>query len=87
MSDTKKTKDETKAAGEDWAVLPFDEREDDARWDKLISETDELAERAAAIDWDDGEVLTENNLSDDAAEATEPSPKSDDDDIAAMNPF
>lgn len=48
----------------DWAVLPFDESEDEARWTKLIEETDELiadAEKAEAIY---GELLTENKLSD-----------------------
>lgn len=87
MNDTEKTTDETKAAGEDWAVLPFDEREDEERWDKLIAETDELAERAAAIESDFGEISTENNSPDEAAETTEPSRKSEDDDIADMNPF
>lgn len=86
MNDTKKIKDETKAAGEDWAVLPFDEREDDERWNKLIAETDELAKKAAAIESDFDENLTESYLSDNPT-ATESAQKSEDDELAEMNPF
>lgn len=86
MNDTEKTKDETKAAGEDWAVLPFDEREDEERWDKLIAETDELAQRAAALESDFGETLTEEKLPE-IATTTESAHKSEDDELADMNPF
>lgn len=85
MNDTEKVKDKTKAAGEEWAVLPFDEREDEERWDKLISETDELAERAAATESAFGEILTEESLPNDAP--TTNSAKTEDDELADMNPF
>lgn len=85
MNDTEKIKDETKAAGEDWAVLPFDEREDDERWDKLIAETDELVERAAALESVGGEITTEENLP--INQPTTNSAKTEDDELADMNPF
>lgn len=85
MNDTEKTKDETKAAGEDWAVLPFDEREDDERWDKLIAETDELAERAAALESVGGEILTKESLP--SNQPINDSAKTEDEKLAEMNPF
>lgn len=87
MNDTKRTEDEKAAAGEDWGVLPFDEQADDERWDKLISETDELAARAAAIESEFGEISDEVNLPDGSTDRIEPSPKNEEDDIAGMNPF
>lgn len=49
---------------EDWAILPFDEDEDDARWSKLIEETDELIKNAEEMKAVHGPLLTENKLSD-----------------------
>ena len=49
---------------EDWAVLPFDEAEDQARWTRLIEETDELIKEAAEMESVHGQLLTENKLSD-----------------------
>ena len=49
---------------EDWAVLPFDEAEDQARWTRLIEETDELIKEAEEMESVHGQLLTENKLSD-----------------------
>lgn len=49
---------------EDWAVLPFDQAEDDARWTRLIEETEELIKEAEEMKAVHGELLTENKLSD-----------------------
>ena len=55
---------EAASENEDWAVLPFDEAEDDARWTKLIEETDELIKKAEEMEAVHGPLLTENKLSD-----------------------
>ena len=49
---------------EDWAVLPFDEAEDQERWTRLIEETDELIKEAEEMESVHGQLLTENKLSD-----------------------
>lgn len=49
---------------QDWAIIPFDEAEDEARWTRLIEETDKLIEEAADLEAVHGELLTENKLSD-----------------------
>jgi hypothetical protein len=46
----------------DWAVLPFDEAEDDSRWEKLIEETDVLIKTVEEMEAVHGPLLTENNL-------------------------
>ena len=63
MTETKKNKE---AAGktEDWAIIPFDEAEDDARWSKLIEETDKLIADVEEMEAVHGEILMENKLSD-----------------------
>ena len=48
----------------DWAVLPFDEAEDDARWARLIEETDELIKKAEEMEAAHGPLLMENKLID-----------------------
>lgn len=58
---------------EDWAVLPFDQAEDDARWTRLIEETEELIKEAEEMEAVHGELLTENKLSD--LELTEKQPE------------
>lgn len=86
MNDSEKNKNQKEAAGDDWAILPFDEKEDDERWNKLIAETDELAKKAAALEWDSDENSAQDNSPDDAA--TEPERrKSADDELAEINPF
>ena len=55
---------ETAGKTEDWAVLPFDEAEDDARWTKLIEETDELIKKAETMEANHGPLLMETKLSD-----------------------
>ena len=62
MSEIKKTKN-TDVENEDWAVLPFDEAEDDARWAKLGGELDELLEKTISTEKLTGTILMENNLS------------------------
>ncbi len=62
MTETEKNKG-TANKREDWAILPFDEKEDDARWSKLIEETEQLAEDAAETEAVFGELLMENTLS------------------------
>lgn len=47
---------------EDWAVLPFDEAEDETRWAKLELELDELAENVARHEAVHGEILMKQNL-------------------------
>lgn len=49
---------------EDWAIIPFDEAEDDARWSKLIEDTDKLIAEAEEMEAVHGEILMENKLSD-----------------------
>lgn len=63
MTEPKKNKE---AAGitEDWAIIPFDEAEDDARWSKLIEETDKLIEETEELEAAHGKILMENKLSD-----------------------
>lgn len=55
---------ESVEVNEDWAVLPFDEAEDDARWTRLIQETEELIKEAEELEAVHGEILMENKLSD-----------------------
>ena len=49
---------------EDWAIIPFDEAEDDARWQQLIDETEELITEAQSLSTQYGVKLTPNRLSD-----------------------
>lgn len=49
---------------QDWALIPFDEAEDDARWERLIEETDQLIEEVNETEKIYGVLLTENKLSD-----------------------
>ena len=70
MSKTEKIK-EAMGEDEDWAVLPFDEAEDDARWAKLNLEIDELAENVASYEAVFGKILMKNNLSEIQTEALE----------------
>ncbi len=62
MSEIEKTKN-TNASDEDWAVLPFDQEEDDARWAKLSGEMDELIEKTKSTEKLTGTILMEEDLS------------------------
>ncbi len=62
MNGTEKNK-EVASNTEDWAIIPFDEAEDDARWSKLIEDTDKLIAEAEEIEAVHGELLMENKLS------------------------
>lgn len=63
MTETEEKKEAVSNA-QDWAIIPFDEAEDEARWTRLIEETDKLIEEAADLEAVHGELLTENKLSD-----------------------
>ena len=63
MTETEENKEATSKT-EDWAIIPFDEAEDDARWSKLIEDTDKLIEETEAMEAAHGEILMENKLSD-----------------------
>lgn len=62
MTETEKNK-EAESNTEDWAIIPFDEAEDDARWSKLIEETDKLIEETRTLEAVHGKILMENKLS------------------------
>lgn len=62
MSEIEKTKN-TNLENEDWAIIPFDEAEDDARWAKLSGEMDELLEKTVSTEKLTGAILMEEDLS------------------------
>lgn len=62
MNGTEKNK-EAASETEDWAIIPFDEVEDDARWSKLIEETDKLIEETQVLEAAHGKIFMENSLS------------------------
>jgi hypothetical protein len=61
MSVIEKTK-QTDVENEDWAILPFDEAEDDARWAKLTNEMDELLEKTISTEKLTGTILMKEDL-------------------------
>jgi hypothetical protein len=63
MTEKEKNK-EAVGSREDWAIIPFDEAEDDARWEQLIEETDKLIEETEEMEAAHGKILMENKLSD-----------------------
>lgn len=52
------------AVHNDWAVLPFDEEEDDKRWDKLIKGTEELEREVVRHEAIHGKILLEEPFND-----------------------
>jgi len=62
MSETNKT-NESGVENGDWAVLPFDEAEDDARWAQLSAELDELEKEVDAHEAVHGKILMEEDFS------------------------
>ncbi len=62
MTETEKNK-EADSSSEDWAIIPFDEAEDDARWKQLIEDTDKLIEETRDLEAVHGKILMENKLS------------------------
>lgn len=62
MSEIEKTK-RTDVENEEWAILPFDEAEDDARWAKLSNEMDELLEKTVSTEKLTGTILMKEDLS------------------------
>lgn len=63
MNETGKNKEAANET-EDWAIIPFDEAEDEARWSKLIEDTDKLIAEVEDMEAVHGEILMENKLSD-----------------------
>lgn len=63
MTEIEKNK-EAESNREDWAIIPFDKAEDDARWQQLIEETDQLIEETRDLEAVHGKILMENKLSD-----------------------
>ncbi len=61
MSENEKTK-RTDARNEEWAILQFDEAEDDARWAKLSNEMDELLEKTISTEKLTGTILMKEDL-------------------------
>ena len=59
IENTKKAAD----TNEDWAIIPFDEAEDDARWAKFSQEMDELIEKTESTEKLTGTILMEEDLS------------------------
>lgn len=84
MTENEKTKEAVNKA-EDWAVLPFDEAEDDARWAKLTEETDELAEKVASHEAVFGPISMEADAN--ILQGEETRPKTEDEEIADYEPF
>ena len=62
MSKTKKT-NESGEGREDWAVLPFDEAEDEKRWARLSAEMDELGKEVDAYEAIHEKILMEEDFS------------------------
>lgn len=62
MTETEKSK-EAVSKTEDWAIIPFDEAEDDTRWSKLIEDTDQLIAETQELEAVHGKILMENKLS------------------------
>ncbi len=58
IENTKKAADKD----EDWAVLPFDQMEDDARWARISQEMDELIEKTESTEKLTGTILMEEDL-------------------------
>ncbi len=56
-------KKNTYVENEDWAIIPFDEAEDDARWATLSQEMDELLEKTISTEKLTGTILMEEDLS------------------------
>lgn len=63
MNETGKNKEAANET-EDWAIIPFDEAEDDERWEQLIEDTDKLITEVEEMEAVHGEILMENKLSD-----------------------
>lgn len=61
MSENKKN---AETIHEDWAILPFNEAEDDKRWTKLIRETEALKKDAARSEKNSGEISAIDLLND-----------------------
>ena len=62
MSETKRT-NESGEENEDWAVLPFDEAVDDARWAQLSAEMEEFEKEVDAHEAVHGKILMEEDFS------------------------
>ena len=59
IENTKKAADKD----EDWAIIPFDEAGDEARWAKLSEEMDALVEKTESTEKLTGTILMKEDLS------------------------
>jgi hypothetical protein len=62
MTEIKITNDKD-SADEDWAILPFDEAEDDGRWERISAEIDGLEKNVSVHEASRGTILMEENFS------------------------
>jgi len=62
MSENEKTKN-SDVENEDWAIIPFDEAEDDARWERLSKEMEELLEKTVSTEKLTGTILINEDFS------------------------
>lgn len=70
---------------EDWAVFPFDEAEDERRWDKLIEETDELIRKTESTEAIYGKILLDEDLP--PARVRELRAQTEDEELSELDPF
>lgn len=61
MSETENTK-RVAETEDDWAIIPFNEAEDDARWAKLSEEMDDLIEKTESTEKLIGTIFMEEDL-------------------------
>lgn len=70
---------------EDWAVFPFDEAEDERRWDKLIEETDELIKKTESTEAIYGKIYLDEDLP--PAQSNERRAQTDEEQSDELEPF
>lgn len=82
---TENTKSVEEEKNEDWAVFPFDEAEDERRWDKLIEETDELIRKTESTEAIYGKILLDEDLP--PARVQELRTQTEDEKLSELDPF
>ncbi len=73
------------AENEDWAVFPFDEAEDERRWDKLIEETHELIKKTESTEAIYGKIYLDEDLP--PAQTIERRTQTEDEELSELEPF